>query len=279
MRGRSMLIWLVCLLSFMAAYVIGHTAVEKKRQHLLIRYKAPEGLLMSGLAPWVVGEYKGLLADYLLLEAGSFIGSNQKGSRDDWRHVYRVLKQSLALDPYFMQSYLYAQGNLPWEARMVQETIELLDIAALHRNWDWRPGYFAGFDYYYFLNDFAKAGERFLKTAQVPHAPVLLAVLGGRMSMKGDKTETAIALLQSMLNNPQLEDASVQEIQWRIEALKGVMALDKAIGQYQRTFHSYPAALTDLVEEDIIPSLPHNPYGESFIYNPQTGRVAFDKIR
>lgn len=270
---------LACLAAFIAIYALGYLAVEKKRQGLMLHYASPQSLISGSLGQWVAGEFKGVLADYLLLEAGSFIGSNQKDRADDWQNIYLTLRQALVLDPFFKQSYIYAQGNLPWEAGMVTETIELLSIAQNHRFWDWMPGYYAGFNYYYFLNDFASAADRFLEAAKVKDSPVLLPILGGRLAMKGRNTEAGIALLQSMVDNQELEGERLEEIQWRIAALKGVVMLEKAIGRHREAFDANPDNLNQLVEKGFLQELPENPYNEAYQYNAQTGRVAFDKVK
>ena len=182
------------------------------------------------------------------------------------------LKQALTLDPYFEQTYLMAQGNLPWKSRMAAETIELLDISRRHRPWDWRPGFYMGFDYYYFLNDYAKASEAFLEAAKVKGAPVLLPFLGARFAVKSEQTSTAIVVLKHMLDDAALSDRDRLDLKQRLAALEGVQLLENAINQYKELNHTFPPELETLVEKNIIAKLPDNPYGGSFYYDSQTGQ-------
>ncbi len=249
----------------------------KYRSGLLFKFSSPRVYLPVEFLKILSGEFKGLMADYLLLEAGSFLGSNQEPTEQDWKNIHRTLKYALELDPYFMQAYIYAQGNLPWDAGMYQETIDLLAISKKHRSWDWYPGYYMGFDYYYFLADYARASEEFLEAARIEGAPLLLSILGARLAMKGKRTETAIALLKTMLGDKELDEKSAREIRMRLEALQGVLTIEKAIGEYERRYGARPSRLEELVAGGILEKLPDNPYGGPYIYDDITGEVAFDK--
>lgn len=259
--------------------IFGELQIERTRQPLMTTYTAPKSGFPVEMRQIMAGEFKGLTADYLLLEIGSFIGSNIKGTRQDWQNIYFALKHALALDPYFQQTYLYAQGNLPWDAKMYEETNELLDISRRHRPWDWRPGFYMGFNYYYFLSDYAKASDIFLKTAKIKNSPALIPILGARFAHKAQHSETAVALLEGMLTDPGLDDFKRTEIQKRIQALRGSLILEKALARHKQTFGDYPSRLETLVDRQLITSMPVNPYGTNYRFDQETGRVFFDRVR
>jgi tetratricopeptide (TPR) repeat protein len=265
---------------FLCLHVLGYSSVQQLRKDMTFRFDSPNSHIPAELIRMLSGEFKGIMADYLLLEVGSFVGSGQRGTPEDWRNVHLALKQSMALDPYFQQTYIYAQGTLTWDAQLYDETNELLAISRKHRPWDWRPGYFMGFNYYYFLNDYAKAAEAFLETSKVENAPLLAAVLGARLAVKGNRTAAAIALLEdSLANNPDLDGDSRKEIENRLAALKGIVELEKALVQYQQKFNGQPDTLEKLVETQCLNKMPINPYGDSYLYDAQTGTVTFDKVK
>lgn len=219
MRKTPCLVILGFLLFFLIANAVGRTFVQHQRETLSFSYTPPGSMLSNEFLEIVCGEFKGLVSDYLLLEIGSFFGSNQTITTKDWEDICRTFEQVLALDPYFQQTYLYVQGNLTWDAQMPEKAVEYLDISRKHRPWDWRPGNYMGFDYYYFLDDYANASTVFLETARIEGAPVLLALLGARFAMKTEQTDTAIMLLTSMLDDTQLEDNARKEIEQRINDL------------------------------------------------------------
>jgi len=235
----------------------------------------------------LAGEFSGILADKIILDATAFLGGRRIDfTAEDWKHIFLSLQQSLTLDPYFQQTYMIAQGYLPWDANMPRKANQLLDISRKSRPYDWRPGYYMGFNSYYFLNDYTKAGKIFLETAKIPGAPVLLAVLGARLSAEGNQGEAAITLLLTILNEvreePALEDRDrihrIKEITDRIKALKGVILLEKAAKHYRDIFGHFPLTLQKLVERGIMQHLPENPYGDQYSINPLSGKVSFDNL-
>lgn len=210
------------------------------------------------------GEFKGLMADYLLLKGVSFLGGRHETTESDRKAIYTLFRQSLALDPYFLQTCYFTQAYLAWYGEKYREAIELLKISKNHRTWDWQPGFFIGFDYYYFLNDPLKASKYLMEASKKPGASPFLATLAARLSQKGGQTETAIAFLKSM--RLQTKDEQVREqLNKRIKALEGVKIIEKGIAQYKEKFNHPPQSLEDLVTSGILSELPENPYGGRFV--------------
>ncbi len=274
---KKVILSLLILIVSVSLFGWANARLMEYRKGLVFRFAAPKASLPVEFVKILAGEFRGVMADYFVLEAGSFIGSNQEPTDEEWENIRRTLQYALELDPYFMQAYIYAQGNLPWDAGMYQETIDLLAIAKKHRTWDWYPGYYMGFDYYYFLADYAKASEEFMQAAKIKNAPLLLSILGARLALKGKRTETAIALLKTMLGDRELDENSAREIGLRLEALKGALVIEKAIEQYEHSLGNKPPSLQALIDKGILEKLPPNPYGGPYIYDEITGEVAFDK--
>jgi hypothetical protein len=266
-------------IAILSTNIGAHLQLRDMRADLQVAYKAPRAALPPEIMRLVAGEFKGLWANYMLLEVGSFEGSQQARTEEDFRSIYRGLKQSLVLDPYFQQTYLLAQGILPWAGKMPQEANEILDVARRHRTWDWRPGHYMGFNYYYFLNDYAKAAEVFLESAQIPDAPVLLAVLGARFAQRAEQIPAAIDLLAGMVQDENLPDYHRVELVNRLVALKGVLQLESTVTRYREIHGVLPMALETLVAVGLLSELPENPYGDTFFYDSKTGRVAFDTVK
>lgn len=273
---------LIAIWAVLALMVLAQAASQWKvgdlRQGVGLVFKAPRAGLPTEMVQIMAGEFKGLLADYMVMEIGSFVGSGQKISPAEYKKLYRGLKQALVLDPYFEQTYLMAQGLLPWKGKLVAETIELLDISRRHRFWDWRPGYYMGFDYYYFLGDYAKAADAFLEAGQVKGAPVLLPVLGARFAVKGQHAAAAIMILKNMLADEALSENDRLELKQRLLALEGVQVLETAVERFRAQAGTYPPDLQSLLNRGLINAMPRNPYADHFYYDPQTGGVAFDTV-
>lgn len=273
------LISTICLCGFGMVNSFSHKQIRTPRAELVTTYQSPNSKLPSEVIKILAGEFSGLAADYLLLEVGSFLGSTQKGSPQDYHNIYLALKHALTLDPYFQQTYFFVQGNLPWEAKMPRKAIELLAISAEHRPWDWVPGQYRGFDYYYFFEDYANASKVFLDTARIPNAPPILADLGGRFALKSKRTAAAIVLLEGLLTDNNLASFTRKEIEDRVTALKGASILEKAIDAYRKRFNTYPTSLSELSDHHLLEQFPHNPYADQYFYDSTTGSVAFDEVK
>jgi len=215
------------------------------------------------------------MSDFLLLQISSFLGSNQKISNQEWQKINLGYQQVLTLDPYFQQALMQIQGIMAWNRDMTPAAIDLLKIPEKNRPWDWMPGYYIGFDYYYFLQDFEKASEIFLKTAAIKKAPLLIALLGSRFAVQGQRVETSLLSLKYMVEDPELSEESKKEIQDRIVMLKGILILEKAVEQYKTLYAKLPESLNDLIKENIIPALPEHPEFMPYRYNNQTGKIKY----
>ena len=234
----------------------------------------------------IAGEFKGVMADYFTLEAGAQLGTevvrNPAGgyksiNKDyDWQSIHRLFVASQTLDPSFAQTYIVAQGWLPWDANMVSETQDILKIAAKNRPWDWQPAHAMGFNTYYFLKNPGEAGEIFLKAAKIPNAPSYLAILGARLAQKGGETETAISLLKSMLANKNPEESGYDDMLDRLHALEGVLVIEQAVDKYKSKIGRKPSSLSELTASGVLAALPPNPYNLDYCLDA-SGIIYFDK--
>lgn len=234
----------------------------------------------------LAGEFKGLVADLIVLEVGAQLGTelvrDPKGGyrtvkkQYDWDGIGRLFASSQALDPSFQQTFVMAQGWLPWEPPgMLNETQQILQTAANNRPWDWQPRHMMGFNMYYFLNKPGEAGKLFLEAAKTPYAPPFLAILGARLAQKGGQTEAAIGVMKSMLADKKTEEPGYADMVERLHALEGVLVLERAAQQYERTTGQKPQELDDLTSSGILAALPENPYNLPYCLD-ENGGIYFD---
>jgi hypothetical protein len=266
----------IVLLTALLVFGIARQSVERSRQGFVAICPPPESRLPVVVVKALAGEFKGVVSKYFLLEIGSFLGGKQEVPLGQWRNIAKTFGYCMELDPYFQQTYFWVQGNLPWEG-FISEANALLEISRKKRTWDFRPGYYKGFNDYYFLNDYESASREFLRASNIENAPVLLAVLGARFAAKSGYAEAAVALLSEQLQRTEEENRRV-ELRDRIVALKGVMILEEAVARYRREYFSSPLSLESLIRDGILSELPENPYGGTYFYDPLNGTVAFDQV-
>jgi len=264
--------------------------------HTLLSYRADHVVRSQHSSSWnlpplvlqvLAGEFKGLVADLMVLEAGARLGTevvrNPQGGfrvvpkQYDWPTIHQLFVGSQTLDPAFAQTYTLAQGWLPWEpAWMVAEAQDILKIAARNRPWDWRPLHDMGFNEYYFRNRPGEAGKLYLEAAKTPNAPSFLTILGSRLAQKGGETESAIVIMQSMLATKDKEEPGYADMVQRLQALEGVRVIEKAVGKYEQAVGRNPGSLVELIASGLLESLPSNPYKLEYCMD-QAGIIYFDR--
>jgi hypothetical protein len=272
-------IWPVFFCLFLGFFIASNIHIKNERNKLSAQYALNIVNAPPEVVQLIAGEFKGLMADFILMQVSSFTGSGKDISQEEWKNVLLGFEQVMGLDPYFEQTYLLAQSAMAWDAKMPEEGNRLLDIARHSRPWDFRPGFYMGFNYYYFLNDYDRASNIFIETAKVENAPVLIALLGSRFSAKDGRTQASLLVLENMLDAPDISENSLKEIKHRIMALKGVMILENAVKVYADRFGAKPESLDKLIDTGVISQLPPNPYLTSYTYDPVNNEVRFDKVK
>jgi hypothetical protein len=287
--SKRLMLHLITGLALVCFYAASYHALLQHRSDISQTKRSSSGIWtlppMALLA--VAGEFKGLMADYLTMEAGAQLGTQlirkpeggfQTVKKEyDWPNIHRIFVASQTLDPSFAQTYIVAQGWLPWEpANMVAETQEILKIAAKNRPWDWQPSHTLGFNTYYFLKQSGEAGKIFLEAAKIPNAPSFLTILGARLAQKGGETETAITIMKSMFADKNPEEPGYTDMVDRLHALEGVLVIEQALNKYKKTMGRKPSSLTELTASGILPVLPLNPYNLEYCMDT-AGIIYFDK--
>jgi len=286
--SRRLAIHLLTGLALACFYAASYNALLQQRDDAAQSGRSSSGIwnLPPVALLAIAGEFKGLMADYLTLEAGAQLGTELVRKPEggflvvkkqyNWSSIHRLLVASQTLDPSFAQTYIVTQGWLPWEpANMVAETQEFLKISAKSRPWDWQPTHFMGFNAYYFLKKPGEAGKFFLEAFKAPNAPQFLSILGARLAQKGGETGAAIVLMKSMLIDKPESDPGYADIVERLHALEGVLVIEQAVLRYEKTYGRKPSSLEELTSSGILASLPANPYNMPYCMDSM-GTIYFD---
>ena len=213
---------------------------------------------------------QGLLADFLFLKTATFVGgrsgSGMPLSEEDWRFVWCSLAVVTDLDPYFTDSYLLAEGLLAWDAGKPEEANRLFVKGMQYRTSDWRLPFFVGFNYFYFLKDYATASEYLIKASQITGSPAYLPTLAARLAYYGGKTKTALLFLKEMMadtDDPLLRN----RLETRLLALEGATLIEDALEAFQAERGRFPDSLSELVSSGVLSRLPIEPYGGDWVFN------------
>lgn len=219
-------------------------------------------------------DYQGVLSDYQFLKIITFYGErllhDQKLSDTDWHYIIQGLETVTDLDPYFMDTYLFAESLLAWESDRVEQANNFLQKGMRYIS-NWRLPFYVGCNYLLFLQDYTNAAEYFKRASRLPDSPNFLATLAARLDYYAGKSDTAILFLSGLLaetSDPGLR----QRLEKRMLALQRAAEIEKALRQFQTEYGRIPSGWGELVNKGVIDELPHDPYGGNWVLL-ETGRV------
>jgi tetratricopeptide (TPR) repeat protein len=196
----------------------------------------------------------------------------------DYPAMSRTIHAALKLDPYNMDGYYFAQAILVWDVGQYLIANNLLEYGMKYRSWDWYLPFFAGFNYAYFLKDYPRAAQMYMRAGELSGNP-LFETLAGRYLQQAGQTEMAIAYLEAMEKGSR-NPAVKKTFQVRLEAFRKVLAIEHAIKKFKAERSALPGSIDKLVAGGYLKQLPRDPYGGTFYLEPNgnvttTSRFAF----
>lgn len=217
--------------------------------------------------------FHAILADVLWARTVVYFGGHFATDKD-YRWLYRILDATTTLDPKNILAYRFGGTLLTLEDNDVKKSIELLEKGIQNNpDEDWRLYFLQGFNYFFYLEDYAKAAKYIEKASRMPGHPEYLPRLAARMYAKGGKADVAISFLRETYN--QSEDRNVKEaIAERLNILMAkqqTVPLENAAEVYKKTYGEYPEDLKELISARLIKNLPEYPNGQYVINS--TGNV------
>ena len=142
---------------------------------------------------------------------------------------------------------------------------------------DWRIPYYMATNEFLYAHNSQQAALYYNKAAQTPGIPQYAARFAlnfGIETNQRQKTEQLWATIRDSSNDP----ATKARAQAFIDHLKIFDYLDAAAAQYKKAFGAYPTSTAALVAQGIIPAVPTDPFGFSFIMKPD-GHAAIDQSK
>lgn len=261
-RFREKLIWLLIFILLPMNYFFLETS-RLSKPHL----KEEKVFLPEPFLKIFSGEFKGIIADFLVINLSSYYGGiimeKNEAVEKEFDYMYKVLKAASALDPYYFDTYYFTQTIIAWDARKPEKAIELLKSGMEKRSKDWLLPYWIGFNYYYFLKNRKLASYYFKEAASRPGATDLLVSMTAITAYEGGETEMAILFLEDALKRTE-DEYKRRKFLTRLDALKKILFLEKAVKVYEQKYKRKPEHLKELVMKQIITQIPEDPYGGEF---------------
>ena len=264
----------VCILLFLITICPFYQQIlAKEREPLVIEtmgYYMPSNI--SGVASL---DFKGIVADFLFLKFSTYLGSQiatkKKMDISEAQKIFQAVDVITDLDPWFWDAYLIGDMTLAWDFKRIDLANKLLHKATTYRTWDFKPFYYLGFNYFYFLKDNNNGAKYLMEASKLPGSPGYLSNLATRLSIYQNQVEPAILFLNELLQitqNPALK----KQLETRLKTLVMLSYLEKKVKKFKKIYGVFPVKIGDLLSRGLIDTIPEDPYGGEF-YILENGRV------
>jgi tetratricopeptide (TPR) repeat protein len=216
----------------------------------------------------IAADQKNLVAASLIMKVLFYFGTLVEQNKNklvvppDYFGMYKTVEAATKLDPYNMDAYYFAQAVLVWDVGKVREANALLEYGMRYRTWDYYLPLFAGFNYAYFLKEYAKAATYYRKAGELSGAE-LYQSLAGRYLQESGQTDLAIGYLAAMEKGAK-NDAIKKTFRTRLRAFLEVKRIEEARDAFLRQSGALPESVEALVQDGYLRPSPVDPYGGRF---------------
>lgn len=229
-------------------------------------------------------QFKEAAADVSFLNALVFIGGvevqpdTHRLLPEQYEWIHSTLTNSVSLDPYFLDPYYLMNSALIWDRYKLAEVNSLIAKGADTRSWDNLLPFFAGFNYYYFLDDNDKSFSYLKEASKRSGGNPFYDSLAARVACKANKIELAIMYLEQQIEQSELQGLKGKtiDLQRRLDLLKGIYQIEQSVDSYLKLFGKLPSSINELVSLGMLASIPKEPNGGSY-YIETSGKVRSTK--
>ena len=225
----------------------------------------------------VTGDQRYLVADYTVLKVLFYYGSlvekwqNKVKLPAENYNMFKTLETAVKLDPYNMDAYYFTEAAFTWELGRAQDVNRMLIYGTKYRTWDYNLPFYIGFNYAYFLKDYADAANYMKRAAEISKEP-LYTTLAARFFYDSGRTDLGIIFLSAMERG--VRDQKIKSLYGaRKAALLAVRTLERSVASFRASHGREPADLNELVTSGSLRAIPLDPYGGTFYLGPG-GKVA-----
>lgn len=191
--------------------------------------------------------YDRLLADFYWMRAIQYYGRFDKadGRAVRYKNLPTLLDITTTLDPDLMDAYhvgsVFLGEKEPVGAGQPQEALKLLDKGIRAHPQDWRLRHGKGFIYYWFMEDYRKAGETWQETSRLAGAPHWMQPLAAMALSKGGAMEVAQALWESQYRESTRADVreNARNHLISLEVARDLWSLEFMVEKYRQRTGSF----------------------------------------
>jgi hypothetical protein len=181
--------------------------------------------------------------------------------------------QAAIFNPRHEDNYYQTAASLPWEG-FVEQGQFILGQARNSRSRDPWPSFYEGFSEYYFIENYERAAELLLVSAErsTGNNSALFKDIAAKWMSEGSSYTLALAMVQDLQENTKSE-LTKNQLGLRILRLKNLIALELAVTKFNQSESQNLVGLSQLVESNYIDAIPIDPFGNKFLYVLVNGKV------
>jgi hypothetical protein len=270
-------------LTVMALLMTAAVSVQVARDRGWSPYQPPSPLLWVQSGPLMQRlalSYDSLAADIYWMRAVIYYGGKRRaeGVQRNFDALYPLLNLVTTLDPHFRVAYRFGAIFLT-EAFPSGPGRPDLAIALLQRAIDndfgrWEYFHDIGFVYYWWLHDYDRAAEWFLKGADRPGAAEWLRPLAATTLATGGDRVTSRQLWTQMLNSDMefIRGQAAHRLR-QLDAMDQIAALTPVLQRFINREHRLPASWSELAAAEHLSKVPADPTGVPFVFDPRVGYI------
>ncbi len=228
--------------------------------------------------------YESLIADIYWMRVIQYYGRRDEADRRPvrYKNLAALLDITTTLDPDLLDVYRAGSNFLgeadPVGAGQPQESLKLLDKGIRRHPTEWRLYFDKGFVYYSYLGDSARAGDSWLQGSRLPNAPPWMEALGAMGMSKAGALDMAKELYRHQYaesNRKELKENALNHLN-TIRVYEDLWMLEFCLEKYEAIRGNRAPSLEAVVHAGILKSLPVDPSGIPYSYDPVAGTVGLD---
>ncbi len=190
--------------------------------------------------------------------------------RSDYRQLYELLDITTSLDPRFNIAYrfgaIFLAEAYPAGSGRPDLALELLQKGLRFRPDKWQYMEDIGFVYYWYLNDYRRAGEAFVRASDMPGAPNWLKPLAATTMAVGGDRQTSRAMWLSILQTADVDWLRVQAERrlLQLRALDDIDELQRRADAYAKRTGEAAGDWAPLIRAGLLRGAPADPAGAPY---------------
>lgn len=217
--------------------------------------------------------HRSLLSDLYWLQLVQYVGDDRAANRG-WDKLYPLADLVTDLDPRHGYAYQTA-GIVLSAAGRLDESDRILDKGMAEGPPYWTFPYYRSFNAWFYRGDYAQGAYWAREAAKRPGASPNISHLALSLSSKSGTPDDAIAMIDQLRATVK-DEVSLSKLdeQRKLAVVeRDAQALEREVARFHAERGRDPLSLDELVVAGYVRSLPEDPFGGEYRWNPDERKV------